>query len=181
MKNEVISKRYADAFLEYARGSIGFDEGLRELREMKMVFERNPEITAFADSPQIGYLEKCGFFETVFGGRFSEETITFLKMLLWKRRLDILVDISEYARVAYSHGDEVEALLKTSYPLETDDIKRVKDALEKKFDRKLHLYVELDSDLLGGISVKIENTIIDGSVKRRLSDLREKLIAARVD
>lgn len=180
MKNEVISKRYADAFLEFAKRSIGFEKAMQELQDIRRVFKDNPEIWSFLSSPQISFAEKCGFFDSALGGVFSNDMIQFLKLLLHKRRIDILPDISEYARVEYSHGVEVDALLKTSYPLETSDIERIKAALEKRFNKKLHLYVELDSDLLGGITVKIDNKIIDGSVRRRLSDLREKLIAAEV-
>jgi F-type H+-transporting ATPase subunit delta len=180
MKNEVISKRYADAFLEFARGTIGFEKGLEELRDLKRVFQDNPDFGSFVGSPQITEIEKRAFIDDSLKDNFSEEARGFLKLLLKKGRIDILPDIAEYARVEYSHGVEVEALLKTSYPLDTEDIQKIKDSMEKKFKKKLHLYVELDSDLLGGISMKVENTIIDGSVKRRLSDLKEKLTTAKV-
>ena len=180
MKNEVISKRYADAFLEFARETIGFEKGLEELRDLKRVFHDNPEFGAFVESPQITDIEKRAFINDALKDNFSEEARQFLKLLLKKGRIDILPDIAEYARVAYSHGVEVEALLKTSYPIDTEDIQKIKDAMEKKFKKKLHLYVELDSDLLGGICMKVENTIIDGSVKRRLDDLKEKLTAMKV-
>jgi F-type H+-transporting ATPase subunit delta len=180
MKNEVISKRYADAFLEFARDTIGFEKGLEELRDLKRVFHDNPEIGSFIESPQITDIEKRAFIDDALKDNFSEEARQFLKLLLNKGRINILLDIADYARVAYSHGVEVEALLKTSYPLDTEDIQKIKDSMEKKFKKKLHLYVELDSDLLGGICMKVENTIIDGSVRRRLDDLKEKLIVAKV-
>ena len=82
--------------------------------------------------------------------------------------------------MTYSHGVEIEGLLKSSYPLETRSIKRIKDVLEKKLQRKLHLYIELDSSLLGGVYAKVGNIVIDGSVKRRLEDLREKLNLLKV-
>jgi len=180
MKNEVISKRYADAFLEFAKASLGFEKALEELQDMRRVFHDNPEIMSFVESPQITDGEKRAFIDDAFKENFSEEIRQFLKLLLHKGRIEIFPDIAEYARVAYSHGIEVEALLKTSYPLDTEEIVRIKAVLEDEFKKKLHLYIELDSDLLGGIYVKIENTIIDGSVRRRLSDLREKLTAMKV-
>ena len=70
--------------------------------------------------------------------------------------------------------------MKVSYPLETETIRRIKDIIEKKLKKKLHLYIELDSDLLGGIYVKIENMLIDGSIRRRLEDMRAKLLTTKV-
>ena len=180
MKNAVISKRYADAFLEFARDTIGFEKGLEELQDLKRVFHDNPEFGSFINSPQIVDREKRAFIDDALKDNFSEEARQFLKLLLVKGRINMFPDIAEYARVEYSHGIEVEALLKTSYPLDTGDIQRIKAAMEKEFNKKLHLYVELDPDLLGGIYVKVENTIIDGSVKRRLDDLKEKLTAMKV-
>jgi F-type H+-transporting ATPase subunit delta len=180
MKNETISKRYADAFLDFAKPSIGTEKALEELRDIKRVFQENPEIASFIGSPQITEGEKRSFLDASLKDAFSEELRRFLKLLLAKGRIDILPDIADYARVEYSHGTEVEALLKASYPLDTEDMRKIKDVLERRFHKKLHLYVELDPDLLGGIYVKIENQVIDGSVLRRLSDLKEKMIAAKV-
>ena len=70
--------------------------------------------------------------------------------------------------------------MKVSYPLETETIRRIKNCIEKNFHKKLHLYIELDSDLLGGVYAKIENILIDGSVRRRLEDMREKLLTMKV-
>ena len=97
-----------------------------------------------------------------------------------KGRFDNFTDIADYVRVTYSHGIEVDALLKVSYPLDTETIRRIKGIIEKKLGKKLHLYLELDSDLLGGVYAKIENILIDGSVRRRLEDMRAKLLATRV-
>lgn len=180
MKNRVISKRYGDAFLELAKESIGLEKALGELRDLKRVFQENPEIMAFIESPQVTDGEKLDFLASALKDAFSEESRRFLEFLFSKGRLGILPDIADYARVEYSHGAEVEALLKTSYPLETEELQRIKSALEKRFKKKLHLYVELDSDLLGGVCAKIENIVVDGSVKRRLSDLREKLVAMKI-
>lgn len=174
MKNEIISKRYADAFLDCARESIGLERGLEELLAMKRALGENPEFLSFMQSPQIGDGEKRAFIDSALKESLSEEMRQFLKLLLKKGRMAIFPDIAEYARRAYSHGIEIDAVLKTSYPLDTEMIQRIKSELEDKFKKKLHLYVELEPDLLGGISVKIENTIIDGSVWRRFEDMRDK-------
>ena len=53
--------------------------------------------------------------------------------------------------------------------------------LENKLHKKLHLYSDLDSDLLGGVRVTVDNIVLDGSVKKRLQDMKEKLLSVRVD
>lgn len=177
-----IAKRYADGFLEYAGETIGFEEGIEELRIIKEILRDNPDFKAFLQSPEIKYSEKSDFIEKVlYKEGLSQEGCNFLKLLLKKSRIDEFPNIEKYARIKYSHGKEVEALLKTSYILDTTLMQKIKESLENKLKKKLHLYIEIDPSLLGGVSVTIGNTIIDGSAKRRLEDIREKLMKARVN
>ena len=172
---------YAEGFLQYAREKIGFDRGMEELAAARSVFRDNPDLGDILKNPMIAHSEKLNLIETVFSSGFSEEIRNFLKLLLDKGRLDIFLDIAKYALLKYSHHDEINGMVNTSYILHVDQVRRIKEALEKKFDKKMHLYFNLDPDLLGGVRVTVGNIVIDASVKKRLGDLREKLETARID
>jgi F-type H+-transporting ATPase subunit delta len=169
------------AFLEYAKDNIGFRKGLDELQDVKRIFAGNPEFCGFLKSPEFTHKEKCDFLEKIFCHPFSEETVFFLKQLLKKGHILELVHIAEYSRRKYEHGEEVEAVLQTTYTLDIAQLEAIKDELQKKFKKKLHFYSVLEPDLLGGIKVVIGNFIIDGSIKKRLDDLRRKLTVLKVD
>jgi F-type H+-transporting ATPase subunit delta len=181
MNVSAAAKRYADGFLEYARGAIGFEKGLSELLGAKAIFRDNPDLMDFLDCPEITYAEKVEMVEDIFRADFSEATRNFLVLLLKKGRIEIFDDIAEYARIKYSHGGEIEALLETTYELDAGVTERVKSAIENKWNKKLHLYIKLEPELLGGVRVTVGNTVIDGSVKKRLEDLKDKLMAVKVD
>lgn len=172
---------YAEGFLEYAGQTIGFKEGLDEMLAVKAVFRDNPELESFLENPAIMRGEKSEVVEEVFREGFSRETRDFLKLLLKKNRIGIFSDIAEYARIKYSHGRETDAVISASYPLDLDILGSLKSVLENKLRKRLHLYSDLDPDLLGGVKVTVDNVILDGSVKKRLEDMRQKLIAARID
>ena len=179
IKEEIIAKRYADAFLEYAKEGVGFDKGLEELQDAKRVIRDNEDLRNFLSRLEFTNTEKYKVVDSVFG-EFSREIRHLIKLLIVKRRIDLFFDIAEYARITYAHGIEIDAVLKTSYPLDTKYIEAIKTALEKKTNKKLHLYVQLEPDLVGGVCAKIGNLIIDGSVKKRLEDLKEKLHVLKV-
>lgn len=181
IKNEILVRRYADAFLGYCAETIGYENGLEELANTRRVFTDNPDFKEFMESLEITMKEKFDVIEKVLDGNFSEGLRNFLKLLLEKGRIKYFSDIAEYARINYSHGIEQDALLKTSYPLDTEVIGRLKDVIESKLEKKLHLYIELDPGLLGGVSIQVGNMIIDGSVRKRLDDLRQKLIISKVE
>jgi len=181
INEEIVSKRYADAFLACARETIGFDKALDELQRAKRIIRDNPDIKEFFEHLEITNSEKIEMADTVFKDDFLDETRHFLQLLIKKKRINLFVDIAEYARIHYAHGVEVDTLLKTSYPLETGTIQRIKDTLEARINKKIHLYIQLDADLVGGVCAQIGNIIIDGSVKRRLLDVKEKLAILEVE
>jgi len=177
----IVARMYAEGFLEYASQTIGFNRGLSELLAVKGIFRDNPDLKSFLENPAMMSREKSELIEKVFASGFSQEIRDFLKLLLKNGRIGSFTDIAEYARIKYSHGKEVDAVISASYPLDTDILESLKSVLENKLHKKLHLYSDLDSDLLGGVKVTVDNIVLDGSVKKRLEDMREKLMAARVD
>ncbi|MDD5731168.1 MAG: ATP synthase F1 subunit delta [Candidatus Omnitrophica bacterium] len=182
IKDKVIAQRYADAYIGFVRETIGQDAAIQELKDLKnVVIRENPGFMEFLGHESIGYNEKYEFVEKVLDGNFSQELRNFLKFLVEKGRINYLGDIMEYIRINYSYGQEIEALLKTSFPLDVELIKEIEDKLESKLQKKFKFYIDLDADLMGGIQVIFgNNTIIDGSVRKRLADLKEKLRGVRV-
>lgn len=180
MKEKIIARRYGEGFLGYAKDTIGLDEAVLEFKNLRMLFYQNPDAHKFLDSLGILYGEKREFIDLVFKG-FSEEIRIFLKYILAKGRIKYIMDIADYIRVNYGHGEAVNALLKTTYPLDIELIERLKNGLEIDLKKKINFYLEIDPFLLGGIWVRIGNMVLDGSVRKRLDDLKEKLAAVNVN
>ncbi len=180
MTDRLVVKRYAEAFMDFSKETIGLKKALEDFKNLKLLIRKNKEFLMLLESLDISYAEKCDFIDKVLDENFSREFGQFLKLLLEKQRIDTIVDLADYVRVAYAHLGITEAILRTSFPLDLDLIKEIKERLEKKFKRKLRFYIDLDGNLLGGVQLVIGNTVIDGTVRRRLDDLKEKLLTARV-
>jgi len=179
-KDKIVIKRYAEAFLGFASPTIGMNKIIEDFKNIKNILRVNPGFMEFLEHPGIPLAEKNDFIDLVLGDDFSSEFRQFLKLLLEKNRIDKLSDIAEYIRISYSHGEEIEVLLKTTFPLEVELIRSIENKLREKFKRKFKFYIDLDGSLLGGIQVVIGNILIDGSVRKRLDELRQKLKMVRV-
>jgi F-type H+-transporting ATPase subunit delta len=179
IKDRIVAARYADAFFKYAKTTGALDKILADLNAVKDILRKNGELNRLLASPGIGYADKCGIIDRVIDSGLCDEVRHLLKLLIERRRMQNFFDIAEYARVKYAQGGE-EALIKTSYPLELSLIKRIQSKIEERFKRKFKFYIALDGTLLGGIQVIIGNKVIDGSIRRRLDDLKDMLMAAEV-
>ncbi|MCX5706801.1 MAG: ATP synthase F1 subunit delta [Candidatus Omnitrophica bacterium] len=181
MRDRIIVKRYAEAFAGFAREGSGLEKVLGELKNLKnVVINENPDFLELLHGPAVPFSEKCDFIDRVLAEGFSLEVRQLLKLLLEKGRIDKLLGIMEYLRLTYSHGREEEALLKTAFPLDLKLIREIEERLERKLKKKLKFYIDLDPSLLGGVQVVVGNTIIDGSVRKQLDELGEKLMAIKV-
>jgi len=181
IKDKVVVSRYAEAFLNFAKANCGLAKVLEDLVIVKNIIRDNPGFKELMSNPEISHTEKCAFIDQAIRDGLSNEIRYFLKLLLDKKRFDIFLDVAEYLRAKYSHHGQVDVLLKTAFPLELDLIKRIEVALKNKLKQNLRFYIDLDGSLLGGVQVVIGNTIIDGSVKKRLEGLRERLTNVRMD
>ncbi len=180
MKEKIIEKRYGQAFIASARLTIGLGDAVKQVKALKTILHECPEFEKFLRDPEIAIGEKCDFLDRVLGDLFTSDVIAFIKFLFAKERIAHLAGICDYIWAAYGHQDTAEVLLKYSYPLDLEIIQQIKSALEERLHKKVSLYLELDAGLLGGIQVKIGNQLIDGSVRRRLDELREKLNMVKV-
>jgi len=181
IREKAVVGRYAEAFISFARINYGIDKILGDLVVTKNIIRDNPGFSELMDNPEISLSEKCAIIDRVIKDGISDEIRNFLKLLLEKKRFTIFLDVAEYLRAKYSHHGQIDVLLRTAFPLELDLIKRIEESLKNKLKQDLRFYIDLDGSLLGGVQVIIGNTIIDGSVRKRLRDLREKLTTVRMD
>jgi F-type H+-transporting ATPase subunit delta len=180
IKEIILSKRYGEAFLGYAGKSMSLEEAAEELRKLKLFIHGYDEFMPFLGNRQIAVQDKSALMDKVLSGSFRAETVLFLKFLVERGRVEYLDGICDYVRVRHSSEETVDVLLKTTYPLEGDLIQVIRDKVARTFGGKLNFFTKYDPGLLGGVQLIIGNKILDGSVKRRIEDLKERLLKVRV-
>ncbi len=180
MIDGIAVKRYGDAFAAFVKDSIGIQKAIGELEYFKGLLKTGPEFLKFMESLEITQDEKNGFIEKVFARGLSDDTRNFLKFLLKRGRINIVVEIAEYIKAAYSDEGVSEVFLRSAFALEPKTVDLIRKRLEGKFQKKIRITSEVDKRLLGGVQVMIGNILIDGTVRRGLDDLKEKLAAVKV-
>lgn len=181
IKNKTLADRYARAFMEYGRETVGIEKALSNLTKARRLLLETNQLMEMFQNPGIAVTDKYSIIDKVFIDDFSDEVKDFLKVLVENGRISFFYDIVEYARIKYSHDGMEEVLIRTSYILDLDLMQRIETALEKRFNKKFKFYFEIDGDLLGGVQVVIGNTLIDGSLRKSLKGLKKKMKLAKAN
>ncbi len=110
----------------------------------------------------------------------SSMTVNFLKLLVDKKRIDVLPDIETcYRQLMDETLKKVRVTVKTAFPLSGEMQNHILAGLKKMTGRDVEVTLEDDQSLLGGIVIGVGDTLYDGSIKNQLNNMRNLLGEAR--
>ena len=169
-----VAKVYAKALLGAAEKASQTDAVVEELAVVvRDVLDQSPKLEAVFASALISPEEKIHLLDRLFGGRLSGVLLDFLKVVARHGRLDILRSIDQ--QVAKLHDElrgRVRMRLKTATPLEDGLAGRLTTSLEKLLGGVPQVDSQVDAELIGGIVLRVGDTVYDGSVARQLQQIR---------
>jgi len=176
-----ISKRYARAFFDIAREQNKIEEYYQELSQFDSVISQNKSLKEFLANPIFEQASKKGVVEALIGKMgLTGMTASFLRVLVDKKRIDILNDIVVcYRQLMDEALKKVRVNVKTAFPLSEEMKSFISSNLEKAMGRKVNMTVEEDASLLGGVVIRVGDTLYDGSIKNQLNNMRNLLGEAR--
>lgn len=176
MLKGAVAGRYAKALYEIAIEREMVDLLEDELKSVASIVEDSPEFKKFLYHPQITADEKKELLERLLKGQISEVIRNFLALLIDHRREVFLKDIAtEYVAMANKARNIVEVQVASAVELSKDEKSKLEALLARLTKKKVKTLYEVDPSLIGGVKVRMGDRVIDGSVKNRLSTLKEQL------
>lgn len=177
----VVGRRYAHALFGSAREKSLVDEVERDLGSLREVWEDHPVLARFLDSPNVSLKEKQEFLERVFPKGLTDLTRRFLVFLLEKKRVESFLNVvSEYHELADEMHGRSEAEVITRSPLSGEQREKLGRALSQLMGKTVDLVERVDPGVIGGLRVSVKDRVIDRTIRSRLVQLREGLLAARL-
>jgi F-type H+-transporting ATPase subunit delta len=176
-----ISKRYERAFFEIAEEEKKLEQYYAELRQFSSLVEGNKDLKDFLANPIFEQESKKKILEQIIGKlSLSSMTVNFLKLLVDKKRIDVLPDIETcYRQLMDETLKKVRVTVKTAFPLSGEMQNHILAGLKKMTGRDVEVTLEDDQSLLGGIVIGVGDTLYDGSIKNQLNNMRNLLGEAR--
>ena len=167
---------YANALFEVARVEGSLSEVEDELFRFARTLEGNDELRSTLTDEAIPAVRRIGVVEDLLGGKASPVTTNLVSFVVGagrSRQLPQIIDrLVERAAAA---KDSVVGEVRSAIPLTEDQTARLADALGKATGKKVEVKVVVDPSVLGGIVAQVGDTVIDGSIRARLDQLRESI------
>jgi len=171
------ARRYAEAAFELADRDNALDQWRDDLRLAASVLG-DPALERVAGSPMIPLAEREQLVDRMLGRRVSRGTLNLVRLLLRRGTLDVLPSIAaEYQRLLNRRRGVVEAVVTSALPLDAAEDAAVRARVGQLTGSAVDIETRVDPALIGGITVRIGDRLIDASVRGRLERLREQLLA----
>ena len=144
------------------------------LQTVSELFSENPDYPAFLASPAILQSRRLDAIEAAFADRLPAHVVSFLKLLCEKGRMGCFdAAVREYRALYNASLHVFEAQVTCASALTDGEKERLKARLESIYGGQVQMAYTVDPTLLGGLIVEIDGNIMDGSLRRRLRDVKE--------
>lgn len=173
---KLIARRYANALFELAQESNRID---RFDEEVKMVYgsiNDNDEFRTVLNHPQLSAEEKMAMLENVFKDSVCEDILGLFHLVLRKNReaelieiLSVFIDkVREFKRIT-------TAYVFSAKPLSENQLKEIEVKLSQNLNKQVNIEASVEPELIGGVRILVDGHVIDGTIKKQISELKKRL------
>ena len=177
MKDIRVAARYAGALFAVADRNDILDAVAKDLVLMHRFLSEVPRLRAVVMEPLVSDSRKFAVADEAFGDRVTAASLNFLKLLIRKHREDLLEECArEFYALLAERNNTADAEVTTAVPLSSAQAAQLIKSLQAMTGKTIRLLPEVDPALVGGVTVRMGDTIIDGSVRGRLARLERQLL-----
>jgi len=175
---EEIASVYARSLFEVAKEQNKLDQVREQLGEFADALSENRELQVFFFSPYFSTPEKKDGLKKAVSGTDAIFD-NFLELLIEKHRMPAVFRVRrELDRLWQRENKLLPVEVTSAIELDTGTVKQIGDRIGEQTGQKIELSAKVEPDILGGIVVRVGNSIIDASIRARLEQLRKQVAKA---
>ncbi len=171
-----IGNEYGNAIFLLAEEEDRLDDVMAGLAACRSVFNDNPQYVDFLETPSIPLEERLEAVRAAFDGKMPECVTDFVSLLTERGYIHFFPDCVETFENEYNRRFDIAiADVVSAKPLQVRERLILRDTLEARTGRRIKLNCEVDPELVGGLVVKIDGRLYDGSIRSRITDILEEM------
>jgi F-type H+-transporting ATPase subunit delta len=180
MRDTTIARNYAETLLVLARKANNLRGWGDLMLDVARAMETDATLRLFLESPRVSAQKKNEVLSAAFQDRMPRLLVKFLQSLVKNRRQML---IPEIAREYLDLVDAAEGRMHARVTVAMEQTDAEKQAIAKRlstlFDRDVIPHVTVDPAIMGGVIVHVGDTVLDGSVRKRLATLRRRMLTGK--
>jgi F-type H+-transporting ATPase subunit delta len=180
MRDSTIARNYAETLLVLATRAEDLRGWGKMLTDVASAMRENPSLRLFLESPKVSAAQKSAVVGKAFTDRMPRLMLRFIQTMIMHRRQMLIPEVAEeYLNLVDAAEGRIHA--RVTVAKETDDAGRdaIATHLSRMFGKDVVPHLTVDPSIMGGVIVHIGDTVLDGSVKKRLATLRRKMLVGR--
>jgi len=179
MKDYLIAERYARGLSESVAGDTDLESVAESLDALHALYRESHDFRSVLGNPAIDVARRIEVLRQLLEGTDTPTVVLRLAELLVRRgRIGLLGDVSVvFHELADTRLNRITADITSAAPLDDAQKARLKDALRRHTDREVRLDCRVDKALLGGVKAQLGDRVYDGSLRTRLKNLTDVLLA----
>jgi F-type H+-transporting ATPase subunit delta len=171
-----VARPYAEALFRVAQsGDMAAWTGI--VSELAQI-GANPDMQAFAGNPNVTPAQLAETIASLVKSPLNPEANNFIARLAENGRVALLPEIAaQYTELKNASAGAADATVYSAFDISADQLTALVATLEKKFGRKLNPTVQVDPSLIGGVRVVVGDEVLDTSVRAKLQQMHNALVA----
>ena len=176
VKNIKIARKYSNALISAAVDANNVDKVRQDLIFIAETIKTNEQLSAFLYNPVIKLEDKTDTINKLFAVHTEKISLDFIVMLIESGRLNIIEEVvNQYLYAYYKYKNIIKPVIISAVELNEEQKSRITGKLEQKFSKTIMPEYKIDSDIIGGLIVEIEDKTIDCSIKTKFDNMRKQL------
>lgn len=173
----IIADRYAEAILMLAEEKGCLDYVKNDLATVSSTIIESKEFKNFLEHPLIKVKDKKDLIETAFTGKISPLVLNLIKILLDRRRMNIFLAVkNSFTKLFNKKFNIISAEITSAIPLDQEIVDIIKGKLSQIVSKEVIISQKVDPAIIGGVIVRLEDNIIDGSVRGKLDKIQKLIV-----
>ncbi len=179
MSEAIVAKRYAEALFQLGEEKNSTDKFAEELHVIREVFQTDQKLFTFLKHPRINNEQKEQFLKEIFQG-LQPDIVHTMIILAQRDRIEITPSmIDHYIQLLNDAKGIAEATVYSVRPLSNPERSALVKNLAKRLNKStINLQNIVDTSVLGGLKIRVGNTIFDGSLSGKLKRIERNIVTA---